>query len=441
MKKDFKSIVRNIDYYKVINCCVIVIGLIMVVHRLFGPSWPSINDGDSQSYFDAWNTIKSGRIDIFRTPVYPILVGALTDLAGRHVGSIIVGVIQWIIFYFSIQRFRYISQSFIGKSAIVLVATFLYAFWLTSLDYNNMIKTEPLANSGLVFLIFNIVRFWENPTYKRIMQITLWLIFVVFLRPALVYMLPLTAVYWSIMFFRKRSLRRYVAGCFAGVGLCGLLLLGYVSLMKATYGVPLISSVSMINGLEDLAEIHNSLSVDDFENPVVRERYRHLLETECHSFATHLKLCNTGDVASVYTEYKKIMRKHRDDVIRGIWIKWCMYLDYPLLDDYHSKLTVGKVVKVVNVTQKVVVAIMVIYFFVVLLPQFFGRGFDLNEWLLIAMVVSTIFVSVVGAYTHWDRLTYPTNWVVIIMAGMAVDRIWAFLNHLLPMITFVKRGA
>lgn len=62
----------------IIYACAIASSIILIL------GWGVQETLDSPTYVSAWDNIANGKIDIFRTPVYPIFWGVMKNIFGEY---------------------------------------------------------------------------------------------------------------------------------------------------------------------------------------------------------------------------------------------------------------------------------------------------------------------------------------------------------------------
>lgn len=64
-----------------------------------------INYYDSTSYIDAWNSLKEGRLDSLRTPVYPVFLHVMSVIFGQRFFLFGAICVQHLVFIVSLYYF------------------------------------------------------------------------------------------------------------------------------------------------------------------------------------------------------------------------------------------------------------------------------------------------------------------------------------------------
>mgnify|MGYP004449052635 CR=1 FL=1 len=198
---------------------------------------------DTQSYISAWEaSISHLKIDILRTPIYPLFIG-LCKIFGGDFWKVVV-LLQNVIFLFSVFYFKKITSLFIESKNVVFIITILYIITPGICHWTNCILTDALAISGTVFLFYNILYFITTNKWSYIVYSTLWLLFLVFLRPSFIYLLFICLLAWIYML--KKDKKKAIYGI-SGVLIVISLYCGYCFKFKEYYGIFATSSVGTLN--------------------------------------------------------------------------------------------------------------------------------------------------------------------------------------------------
>lgn len=223
--------------------------IIAIIVSLLSILFIGVNEtNDTKSYIDAWVNISNGKLDIFRTPLYPIYLGIMKAIGGTNYFGILSVIGQYVIFMISIGVFYHICLRFINSSNITFYIILFYSIYPGVLHWCNNLQTETLAVSGMVFLLYCIMRLYNNFNILWTVITTLQLVLLLMLRPAFVYLLPVLAFSWIYLFF-KREKKHQAIGGFISTIVATVVLLLYMTAFRQSYGVFATSNVSTINRL------------------------------------------------------------------------------------------------------------------------------------------------------------------------------------------------
>ena len=228
---------------------------------LFTGDW-KVEWYDSPSYFEAAQSLSWGMADRVRTPLYPALILLLDAIAGK--GAVMTGlrVVQWGLFFVGVGVMKRTAVRLWGDGVAALAATALFALYPAYWVYNDSILTESLAVTMTVFMVGAITRGQQTRSRAAVVMAWVWLAALLALRPALVGYLPVVAV-WGLMVKGRRCLSGVMLAL--TVGLLG----GYTALMRHTYGISRLTTVSATNTFATL-RLNGFIAPTDYADPYTR---------------------------------------------------------------------------------------------------------------------------------------------------------------------------
>lgn len=213
-------------------------------------SYPDgIFDFDSYEYLRAVDNVWAGRPDISRTPVYPLFLGLMERLGGTQYAMKLVMIFQYLIFL--------LSGLLLYKCSFKLTGSHKISFWIMGcyimppfmIIWSCKILTESLAISGVVFLIWFLIRdFPKSPSVNSSFLAGFILFLLAFLRPVLLCLIPIMAGYFIFMYYRtkRQNLRSLISGCVPLAITIGCVVY-YGLLVHSIYNIHTISDISNIN--------------------------------------------------------------------------------------------------------------------------------------------------------------------------------------------------
>lgn len=260
MKKRIKD---KLSHIKILDLLLFTIVIIVSICVAF--SSKIIQYLDTQTYISAWlDNLSKGEIDDFRTPIYPIYLGIVMQLAPTH--NLLFTIIgQHVVFLISLIYLKKMISWFTNSHFIECCSVLIYALYV--INWNNYILTESFAISGVVFLLYNILQYYLAGRESSIVWATIWLAFLVFLRPAFLFLFPACFFAWCL--FYKKYGKRVLLGIL-GVFIVGVLELGYCKKFEEKYGLFLPSKVSITNSFQ-IAILEGAVKPDYAENKTVKE--------------------------------------------------------------------------------------------------------------------------------------------------------------------------
>lgn len=142
------SVMAGVCNRRTVNPYIWINILLAVVYAFFAVTVHIKSYPDTATYIEAWSVIKTFTPDILRTPVYPMIIGPLVSAFGYEVASVIVALLQWIVFCLTLLPFRRICEYFISNRYVCLLSYLFYALYVPTLLYNNRLLTESLVSDG-----------------------------------------------------------------------------------------------------------------------------------------------------------------------------------------------------------------------------------------------------------------------------------------------------
>lgn len=247
------------------------------VNALIWMLWGGVVESpDSHTYIEAWDSLKQMNIDANRTPTYPFLLGILKTLLGAGLYKYGIIIVQYVIFVLSSLCFYMLASYLCGTRRIPFWGTLAYVLCPGLFAWGNEIVTESLSISGVVFFIYAVMLLYEHLQLVRCFYFCFWFLFLIFLRPSFIYLLPVLIVFW-IAVSLKNALNSQVL---AGVGISvfvGLLFLGYMGFFKNNYGVFSPSYVGDVNRYY-IARQYGLLKPQDGISPAIRKSLNDVID-------------------------------------------------------------------------------------------------------------------------------------------------------------------
>ena len=220
------------------------IALFEAIVLILGPGPKFLADCDTPSYLDAWDSFTNGTIDLFRTPVYPVFLGILKNVFGQPLYMWVAIIIQHLIFLLSIGVLYKLIRLFTNSSRIAFWITLFYCSYPGYTFTNNWGLITSFAISGCVFIIYLTVLLCKQPTIWRGGGFTLMLLYLLFLRPGLVYFLPVFFLLWTL--YLLKNIRVGIIGL-TGVVIATLAVLCYMKAFERQHGLFTFTGITVRN--------------------------------------------------------------------------------------------------------------------------------------------------------------------------------------------------
>lgn len=200
---------------------------------------------DTISYVAAAEVLKSGEIDAFRTPAYPLIIVAAKFLL-PNAWETLIFIIQLIAFYFSVYIFSRLSYEYLKSETVAFITTLLYCAYPIFNAFNLIVATESFAISGCVFTLWIIFHLLKRPSLKYGLSSFILATFLIWLRPSLL-VIPLSYICLGVilLFYRKYHKSSYILIASA---ICSIITyIPYSASIYEKVGVRTISTVSILN--------------------------------------------------------------------------------------------------------------------------------------------------------------------------------------------------
>lgn len=210
---------------------------------------------DTGSYFTAATNLVNGKIDLLRTPVYPLLLRTLEHIDKKHATTICV-FIQIAVFYISIFFFFKLLEMFTSNGVMQAAGTIIYGCMSSVITYNFYVLTESFAISGTVFFCYLIVRYVKKDKPLSLTGAIILTLILAMLRPSMVFLYVVVAVAiipLIVRMFRKKSFKLKLVPIFALI-LCVAALIGYMVKNKKDNNYFGLSYVSDMNRFYDVVQ-------------------------------------------------------------------------------------------------------------------------------------------------------------------------------------------
>lgn len=262
---------------------------------------------DTPGYFEAWDNLKSGQIDVVRTPLCPVLWGVVSDLVPEaHVSKVIV-LFREVIFLVTVFFFYKSMLMIFGKPCRrTFWFSLFYAVFPAFLTYHSLMLTEALAIFLTVFMLYAMLTlYYKGATTKRCALYGTILFLMFMLRPAFLYIIPGILLFAYALY--KRGNGKYLTQIFAATFLPIILLVGYCFIVKAECGKFTPSIIGTQNQFCTL-RYERAFSPEDMPN----EETAHLLTESYRLEDEHIE---TDRSALMWDFSKKVRQKFGREAI------------------------------------------------------------------------------------------------------------------------------
>lgn len=372
---------------------------------------------DTFSYIHEWDLMTQGNFPLERTPGYPFFL-AMCRLIGGSSGMLwVAAILQWIVFI-AVIPLAWETIRMLGCSAkitfFILMAGLCCCaeIWI----FNNAANPESLCLSGLIVYCWSVIRMFRNirPWISAVLLADIvWLLA---LRPAMVYILPVMALLAFVMLFRRKHLKIWAAT------LAGTILIsaGYVCYCRQVYKQTGVFTPTIVSIVNDWAVSRGAKIVDGSLFPRDRlGKEMHWWVNECrddytpgemsrelqYQAAEELERYISESGLKGYGEVARVLRGSRKD----------HPAEYMAGFIARFKASANHVFGLSNLTTAY---IFLFIYLGVLLWQWKKRGaFPWYGTLLWILAVAHLLIPLLAAMNSWDRLDFPAWPLFLLMTA------------------------
>lgn len=369
---------------------------------------------DTPTYLSAWDSLMTGKLDWFRTPVYPLFLGIIKHIAASKF-ELTVNMVQYVFMLISVYCFYHIAQRLKLSKTIVFWTTLFYGTCPSVFYWCRAILTESLSISFLVFLVFCLFRLYDHYSIKWAVTNGILLLILQMLRPSFIYLLPLYAVFFFCLYFDDKKRKQAIAGL---IGTCVAIsvIIGYMSLFRQQYGIFATSSVSTINRLY-IARQYGLLIPNDIENAQLRKDLQLSISNHgiCRDgedngiiFGEILYYINNYDLKTLNIVLNQSLQNYPKQHLYYTGVRFVKSIH----DDFIR--TLGNYVIFDLLYLYVFMLIYGILLFIWIIKH---HTIPLLSSILYFAVVGNILISIIGAQLDWGRLLSHSIPLVILLFG------------------------
>lgn len=362
---------------------------------------------DTHTYINAWSSLQDGYVDKWRTPVYPLVLGLMKAICGDYYLYSVV-IIQHFVFLVSIRFLFLLMLNVNICKNISFFLTFIYALYPCVATYNCCIVTEAFAVAGTIFLLYSINKLYEKGTARFGFYAFLCLLFLIFLRPAVVYLLPVTMVGWCVIAIKRRSFldKTFIWGA-VGNGIVTICLIIYMVMFKFNFGVFTPSGIGLINQYT----IAKAANIIDFNDK--KEELGFYQEAEYY--------INTIGMKSFSDSLNNSISRNKIKYINRISLNVRKASEDNLLEPSWPTGIIGVVSNICCVKIKYVLFLLLVYAVVLLRWMKKQKELVFFSCLLFLIGISNFVLIIIGSPGEYGRLSLPALPAYFIMFGQLLN--------------------
>ena len=421
--------IRRFVNIKTIYILATLHSIILIVYC--GRQWYS----DTLSYIAAWDVISNYQIDMWRTPVYPIFLGILKTLFGIENYLFIGTIIQHFIFLISIYYFYQLSISIIKSYDISISITAFYAIYPCVATWNCFMITEPFTIYGTIFMLYCALKAYQENSTFYITSYAFWTIFIIFLRPAQIYILPVFLVGWILILFKEKRLTKVIASGISIICLSTLLLLLYCQSYNNNYGLFLPSGIGVINKYY-IARLDGDIKPEHTNNEGLKNYIKETIDTHGQSYSGGTdhdlymeteKAIYTYGLKEVSDLVSQTAQSDTKTFLRRFLQRIHKAANDKLFETYIHKWR--NVTDIIGVNIKVVYWLLISFPFIIIYLARKTKQTQIIPIILYLLGASHIFIITYSCQNVWDRLIIPAVPVYLVMFGFLFNAMKLYLNR------------
>jgi hypothetical protein len=265
------------------------------------------------------------------------------------------------------------------------------------------------------------VKLYDSPRQKYFWGLFPLVLFLIFLRPALLYIiiaLAILAVYW---FFTKQNKQAIYISIPIIISLAALY--GYNKAIESKTGVFTISTISAKNdytilftepGITDNVKIENpeiSQVIEENNNEGIEEReYNRKLDNIPFKQSYETLQCIKKQIG-----LKWYLRSY---------LRFCSSAKYTGLENYALSIHLLSLLEqFIPIRLSVYYFIILVYIFVLIALYHLKRKINWLSWLMVLMCCGQIAVMSIGSYSEWARLFVPCTPLVMLITAHLLSAI------------------
>lgn len=381
--------------------------------------------GDTLSYLAAGDLLIDGHIDEWRTPVYPLLLGCFKLLFGSSNYLLYVVLFQHFIFLISIRYFHKLSLAITKNRIISFFFTTFYALFPCIPTWNCYILTESIAISCSIFYLYSLLLLYQKNSITHWIITFSWILFLIFLRPVFIYLLPIIFVGGILLFIKngKKFSKSIVSGLLGYAIVC-ILLVAYVVSFKNNYGIYSLSGISPINKywIARMAGAVNPMIHYDTnsQEPICKRIvYGEIRKPVDVFYEAEVAISSYG--LNQFSDYvNNNIKKNRSLYFKRIIRNFIDAANYSL---FETSYTNSYILRSFRINILSIYIMLLIYFIVLMIFMIKKKTIALFSCLLYMIGFSHLFVIIVGSPGDYSRLILPAIPVFFIMMGQLISYI------------------
>jgi hypothetical protein len=202
-------------------------------------------------YSDSVTNFTSGIFDLYRTPVYPLVIKTLGSISKDNLYSNLI-IFQQIISFLSIIPLFCSLKNTLNNRAVIIVATIGYACIPYLLQQNVLIAPESLGLVCSTFILFLFSHYIKKPSSNTAFCLGFFPLVLIMLKPTYLITLCIIFLFFIVRFIFHKNEKRIL--CYGVLGLLVAVsgVLGYSAINKKINGEFTLSQIVLNNSLANI---------------------------------------------------------------------------------------------------------------------------------------------------------------------------------------------
>ena len=373
---------------------------------------------DTKSYLDAYDNLRNGELDPFRTPIYPLFIGFIRSIITTPYCYMVIMLIQIAIFIISVHYFYKIAIM-LKSSKIAYWITFLYGIIPIATSWASVILTESLAISGSILYLYYTISALKTGKIKDVWFSSLLILLLVMLRPAFIYLMPINIFLFIINNWNHSKSKNLIYNGLAGSTIVILIFFGYCYQIKKSHGIFSPSGVTIINKyMADRSNgSFNILNVKDKE-------LRHYIDSIQHITPTYHPYTEATIIVKKFG-YKKFQEALNNQYTLEENIKSIKERIYKASRDSYNNVGIipYTFINIIIPNMGTVFLLIIIFTYIILMYVYNNKEFPLITTLIFLFALGNTVITIVGAPGDYGRLFIQSYPAALLLIGILTKQI------------------
>lgn len=417
----------------------LLLALLMVIYYGCTVGWFRYVGFDFLSYKNAIPTLLQGKLDMTRTPIYPMIFHSAMLLSEK------VLPINWEIWVIALQFALYfLSAVYLGKLGCKLIKSPKVVFWMVAVyllhprlsQFGYLLQTDMIGMALTVFFLWIMLkRYPREMTTGDIVWFFVLMLVLVMLRPFFICFIPILGVYYVICLikYKKSYLKSFVGVMLSLAVVCGIIW-AYKREIHRLYGIHSLTDVSFNNNyyLTRLGDLPDPSLTDHPGLKAVLTEYKNKIEAgEIENDPLNIVAMWKEEGAvdrscpkTVSEEYvNRMLEKHKNKLVSFVFTRFNQQVGptYVFSENLFQNRWKHDLTGMINITFYMFFTLVGVC--AVIFIRSWRRQRKLPEVYLLMLMITlgVIGASIIGAQYEWARLSLPAVPAWLLMFAMTIS--------------------